>query len=225
MTVLLVLGTFLVFIALDYYLGRSVVHAAVETAALPVPSPVLQPAYVDGFLTPQELRYHPGHSWVHEERSHLFRVGADEFAAALLGKIDGVTLPKRGTWIRQGQDALNFHRGKDSARLVSPIEGEVVEVNSEVLKDPSLLRKDPYGTGWLITIRVPDVEGTVRNLIPEDFVGDWMRGSVRKLFALQPQMAGAVAADGGIPVEDISEALPATTWKELTGKFFLTSNA
>jgi glycine cleavage system H lipoate-binding protein len=207
MTVLLVLGTFLVFIALDYYLSQSGVRAAVKTTAIPAPSPVLQPAYVDGFLTPQELRYHPGHSWVHEERSHLFRVGADEFAAALLGKI------------------VNFHRGEDSARLVSPIEGEVVEVNSEVLKDPSLLRKDPYGAGWLITIRVPDVEGTVRNLVPEDFVGDWMRGSVRNLFALQPQMAGAVAADGGVPVEDISKALPAITWKELTGKFFLTSNA
>jgi hypothetical protein len=106
--------------------------------------------------------------------------------------------------------------------MVSPIEGEVVEVNSEIISDPSLLRKDPYGKGWLMTVFAPDEESTFRNLLPANLVGSWMREAVGRLYAMQPNLAGAVAADGGRPAEDLSVAFPNKRWSELTGEFFLT---
>jgi len=57
--------------------------------------------------------------------------------------------------------------------MVSPVEGEIVEVNPEVLKDPSILRKDPFGQGWLMTVRVPDEESVQHNFLPVHLVKAW----------------------------------------------------
>ena len=81
--------------------------------------------YVDGFLTPERVSYHPGHSWLVRERKNVVRVGADEFAAALVGKIEKIELPKPGQWIRQGQKVLSFFRDGEKTEMVSPTEGEV----------------------------------------------------------------------------------------------------
>jgi glycine cleavage system H protein len=157
------------------------------------------------------------------ERKNVVRIGADEFAAALLGKVERLELPKPGTWIRQGQKILSFYRDGVKTEMVSPTEGEVMEVNSELLENPLALRQDPYGKGWLMSVHVPDEENTGRNLIPRGLVGQWMRDAIERLYAEQPALAGAVAADGGRPADDVFAALPNANWKEITGEFFLTA--
>jgi glycine cleavage system H protein len=99
----------------------------------------------------------------------------------------------------------------------------VMEVNAELLANPAPLRQDPYGKGWLMSLHVPDEENTGRNLVPRRMVGQWMRDAVERLYASQPALAGAVAADGGRPAEDVLAALPNANWKEITGEFFLTA--
>ena len=99
------------------------------------------------------------------------RVGADEFAAALLGKLEKIELPKPGQWVRQGQKVLSFYRAGGKTEMVSPTEGEVMEINQEALRNPTLLRQDPYGKGWLIAVHVPDEESTARNFVPKSLVG------------------------------------------------------
>ncbi len=222
MTVILVLSTFLVFIVIDFVLSRK---KAVQTEAADesVAVPELGPNYVEGFLVPERLQYHPGHSWALRERKKLTRVGVDEFAAALLGSIERIEVPAPGTWLRQGQKAFSFYRDGEKTEVLSPTEGEVVEVNSEVAADPSLLRKDPYGAGWLLMVHAPDEETMSRNLIPTGMVRSWMQDAAERLFALQPRLAGAVAADGGRPAEDLLAGLPDASWKQVTAEFFLTA--
>lgn len=220
MTVILVLLTFLAFALLDYLLSRK--NAPVAAAKAHKTPANLEPSYVEGFLVPEELNYHPGHAWFVHERRHLVRVGIDEFAAALGGKLEKIELPKPGQWIRQGQRAWSLFRSGEKAEMVSPIEGEVIEINPEVLSNPFLLRKDPYGHGWLMTVHVPDEESTARNLVPKNLVRAWMTEAVQRLYSFQPQLAGAVAADGGVPAEDVCAGMPDVAWRELTAEFFLT---
>jgi glycine cleavage system H lipoate-binding protein len=222
MTVILVLSTFVVFILIDFVLSRNkVVQTEEEYAGAGVA--VLDPSYVEGFLVPEKLQYHPGHSWAMRERKRLARVGVDEFAAALMGRIERIELPKPGTWLRQGQKAFSFYRDGEKTEVLSPTEGEVVEVNREIATDASLLRKDPYGAGWLLMVNVPDEETVSRNMVPAGMVRNWMRDAVERLYAMQPQLAGAVAADGGRPAEDLFAALPGASWRDLTAEFFLTN--
>lgn len=220
MTVLLVLATFLGFIALDWFLHRG---KAPVVAAADQPARISQPGRISGFLTPDNLRYHPGHAWLERERRNMARAGVDEFAAALAGDITKIELPKPGQWVRQGQKAFTLHRNGETTEMVSPIEGEVIEINQEVVKNPTLLRDDPYGRGWLMTVNVPDEESTSRNLIPRNMVRNWMRSSVEALYALQPQTAYATAADGGEPARDVLAAMPEVKWEKVTRDFFLTA--
>jgi glycine cleavage system H protein len=221
MTVILVLSTFVVFILIDFVLSRNKVVQTEEEYA-PAGAVVLDPNYIEGFLVPNKLQYHPGHSWVMQERKRLARVGVDEFAAALMGRIERIELPKPGTWLRQGQKAFSFYRNGEKTEVLAPTEGEVVEVNREIATDASLLRKDPYGAGWLLMVNVPDEETVSRNMVPAGMVRNWMRDAVERLYSLQPQLAGAAAADGGQPAEDLFAALPGASWTDLTAEFFLT---
>jgi glycine cleavage system H protein len=225
MTVLLVLATFLVLIVLDYALNRRKVMATVpiETANVMTPASTGRAGdFVGGFHSPDNLSYHPGHSWLVRERKNVVRIGADEFAAALLGGIERVELPKPGSWVRQGQKALAFFRNGVRTEMVSPTEGEVMEVNTEVLSNPAVLRQDPYGKGWLLSVHVPDEENTGRNLVPKGLIRQWMQDAVERLYCMQPALAGAVAPDGGRPADDVFAALPEVDWEAATGEFFLT---
>jgi glycine cleavage system H protein len=223
MTVILVLATFLVFIVLDYFMNRGKVMSTVQVAASKRVPAQFGGDYVDGFHVPEHISYHSGHSWLKCERKNVVRVGADDFAAALMGKVERIELPKPGQWIRQGQKVLTFFRGGQKTEMVSPTEGEVMEVNTEVLNNPATMRDDPYGKGWLVAIHVPDEENTTRNLVPNTLVSDWMREAVERLYSRQPALAGAVAADGGRPAEDLLANLPDSNWAMVTGEFFLTT--
>src|SRR5271168_5005395 len=128
MTVLLVLVTFAIFLLIDHSRTRhAVVQRALQVSAAKHGSavPRLQPALVGGFEVPENLHYHPGHTWALSESPNLVRVGMDDFASKLTGKVERITLPQRGQWIRQGQKMCSFHReinGKAVAvDMVSPI--------------------------------------------------------------------------------------------------------
>ena len=222
MTVILVLVTFLIFILLDWVVNR-LKSPQVATRAVHAAPPLVEPSYVEGFSVPEQLSYHPGHSWALRERRNLMRVGMDEFAAALAGPIQRIELPRVGQWVRQGQRAWSLFRDGEKTDMVSPTEGEIVEINPEVLENPGLLRTDPYGQGWLAMVHVPDEESVARNLVPAGLVRSWMREAVGRLYARQPQLAGAVAADGGLPTEDLLAGLEDANWKQVTAEFFLTA--
>ena len=220
MTVILVLMIFAVFISIDYLRNRGKApQIAMEEAPLAAPVPL--GALVEGFRVPERLRFHTGHGWAMRERSRLARVGVDEFGAALLDGVDRIEMPKPGHWLRQGQKAWTFFRNGEKTEMVSPVEGEVVEVNQDVLKNPSLLRNDPYGRGWLMAVHVPDEESVMRNLLPVHLVKEWIRDCAEKLFAKQPQLAGPVMADGGRPIENLTSGIPGSSWKQITQEFFL----
>ena len=224
MTVLLVLFFFATFLLIDYLRNR---HAIVKPVLQVAPSkhnavaPRLQPALVGGFAVPENLRYHQGHTWALAESATLVRVGLDSFAARLIGKFEGITLPKRGQWIRQGQKIVTVLRDGSKAELVSPIEGEVSNVNDAVLADNALLGRDPYGDGWLLMVMAPDAKVSFRNLLNGTLARRWMEEAASRLRMRMPALAGAVAQDGGVVVDDVAAHLPDQAWSDLTREFFL----
>jgi len=66
MTVILVLGTFLVFILIDFFLNRKQVEQIPVQEAAPAAQPLLSSASIEGILVPDQLRYHAGHTWLSE---------------------------------------------------------------------------------------------------------------------------------------------------------------
>jgi len=227
MTVLLVLFTFVTFLLIDYFYSRK--HAVVQPVlqvAKREELPRLAPSLVGGFRVPENLRYHPGHTWALSESPALVRVGMDDFAAKLAGKLEGITLPQRGQWLRQGQKVCTLHRDGVVADMVSPIEGTVSEVNDALLQNPELARTDPYGEGWLVTVQSPDAKTNFRNLLGGALARWWTEESASRLQRKLPLFSGAmplgaVAQDGGVAVEDTANQIPDKDWTALTKEFFL----
>ena len=225
MTVLLVLFTFAAFLTIDYIRSRkAVVKPALSVSAPKYEAavPRLQPALVAGFAVPENLRYHPGHTWALSESTNLVRVGMDDFASKLTGTIDSITLPQRGQWIRQGQKVCTIHRDGGTVDMVSPIEGIVAEINRAVEKDPKVALNDPFGEGWLVTVNAPDPKTSFKNLIGGPLARWWMEESASRLQRRMPMaMAGALAQDGGVAVDNVGAEIPEKEWEGLAKEFFL----
>jgi glycine cleavage system H lipoate-binding protein len=226
MTVLLVLATFAIFLTIDYFYAKSkqpvlqVAPAArKQTGVAAAPR---TPSLVGGFSVPDNLRYHPGHTWALSESPNLVRIGMDDFASKLTGKMEGITLPQRGQWIRQGQKVWSILRDGKKIDMVSPIEGSVSDINEAVVNNPSLANKDPYGEGWLVTVQSPDAKTNFRNLLGGALARWWTEESSMRLQRMMPAVAGALAQDGGVAVDDLASQLPEDQWAKVAHEFFLT---
>jgi glycine cleavage system H protein len=223
MTVIMVLLTFAIFLLIDYVRSQKqlVKQTAVQPVIREVPSHVV-PALVSGFQVPENVRYHSGHTWALSESRELVRVGMDDFASKLVGKIESIALPQRGRWVRQGQKIWTIFRDGKSVDMVSPIEGTVSDINEAVAKDPSLALKDPFGEGWMVTVQAPDSKINFRNLLGGALARMWTEDSAMRLRKRMPvAMAAALAQDGGVAVDDITAHLPNEDWTALTKEFFL----
>lgn len=224
MTVLLVLATFAIFLTIDYFYAKAkhpVLRVAPAVTKQAV-SATAKPSMVGGFQVPDNRRYHPGHTWALGESPNLVRIGMDDFATKLAGKIDSIALPQRGQWIRQGQKVWSIVRNGVKVDMVSPIEGSVSDINEAVVNDPSLAAKDPYGEGWMVTVQSPDAKTNYRNLLHGAIARWWTEESSMRLQRLMPNALGALAQDGGVAIDDLASQLPDEQWQKAAKEFFLT---
>ncbi|HMC73638.1 MAG TPA: glycine cleavage system protein H [Terriglobales bacterium] len=224
MTVILVLLTFITFLLIDHFYSRKKVVTQPVLQVAPAKRealPRLQPSLVGGFQVPENLRYHPGHTWALSESPSLVRVGMDDFASKLTGKIDRITLPQRGQWLRQGQKICTVYRDGNAVDMVSPIEGSVADINETVARDPKLALRDPYGEGWLVTVQSPDAKTNFRNLLGGALARWWTEESASRLQRKMPMALGALAQDGGVAMDDATAHIPGQDWMPIAKEFFL----
>jgi glycine cleavage system H lipoate-binding protein len=233
MVAIAVILTFAVMVLIDHLILRQPIIIAEEAGHTATPRPRLVPAVVSGFSLPDNLRYHPGHTWAVAESTDLVRVGMDDFAAKVTGDVQSIDLPERGQWVRQGQKVATLHR-KDgrNVTIVSPIEGTVVEINEEAARNPLVAKNDPYGDGWLMTVNSPDAKTLFGNLLGGLLARRWMddaaaRHNLRqalfnaRLRAFMATPAPALAQDGGMAVDDVLKQIPAADFDKVAREFFL----
>jgi glycine cleavage system H protein len=226
MTVILVLFTFVTFLLIDHFHSKKniVVQPVMQVSKREAPARVA-PSVVGGFKVPENLRYHPGHTWALSESPTLVRVGMDDFATKLAGPVESITLPKRGQWIRQGQKLCTLHRDGIAVDMVSPIEGSVSDVNEAISTNPTLARKDPYGEGWMVTVQSPDAKTNFRNLLGGALARWWTEesaGRLQRMPSFATMMpAGALAQDGGVAIDNVAAQIPDKDWAAVTKEFFL----
>ncbi|PTW90581.1 glycine cleavage system H protein [Microbacteriaceae bacterium MWH-Ta3] len=114
---------------------------------------------------PANLQYTREHEWVRIE-GDLAHVGITQFAADALGDIVYVDLPKVGASIVSGSIVGEAESTKSVGELYAPVSGEVVATNSAVVDSPELVNSDPYGEGWMFTVRFTD---TVELISADDY--------------------------------------------------------
>ncbi len=202
MSILFVLITFLLIISISYFLRHGQPQPVKDQVLVAGPQPPLMSREL-GFDVPKGYCFHLGHAWALDEGRQNARVGLDSFAANLLGKVDRIEVAGLNRWVRQGQKICTITSGDLSVDLLSPLEGVVISVNQDVLKDPSLALREPYKDGWICVVKAPEMDTNLKNLVQGAMVGPWMQNALRRLTAITAQLGPAMAQDGGLPVSGL----------------------
>jgi len=105
---------------------------------------------------PSELQYNADHDWVLVEDG-VGTCGITDYAQGELGDIVFLELPGVGDTVTQGESYGTVEAVKTVSDLISPVSGEVVEVNETLTQDASLVNADPYDAGWMIRVRLSDL--------------------------------------------------------------------
>ena len=104
----------------------------------------------------ENLKFSKTHQWVKINGENA-TLGITDYAQKALGDITWVELPTIGLKAKAGENFCEIESVKTTSEVISPISGEVVEVNSQVDANPGLCNSDPFGAGWLAKIRLSEL--------------------------------------------------------------------
>jgi len=85
-------------------------------------------------------------------------VGITDYAQDQLGDIVYVEEAEVGKKVKKGEAVISIESVKTAADIHAPVSGEIIEVNKEVVDNPSIVNEDPFGKGWLFKIKMENKE-------------------------------------------------------------------
>ena len=104
---------------------------------------------------PDDLKYHREHDWARVD-GEIATLGITWYAQDALGEIVHYEPPSEGASVARDESYGEVESVKAVSDLISPLSGEVVEVNSAVAEAPETVNEDPYGAGWLVKISLSE---------------------------------------------------------------------
>ncbi len=104
---------------------------------------------------PDDLLYHAEHDWARLEDGEA-TLGITWYAQDSLGEVVFFEPPAVGTVLTKDEPYAEVESVKAVSDVVAPLSGEIVAVNEALAEDPTPINEDPYGTGWLVRIRLGD---------------------------------------------------------------------
>ena len=113
-----------------------------------------------------QLRFSDAHVWVRLE-DDVAVLGLSDYLQDQMGEITTLELPDLGDVLRARRRMGHIESDDASSPIEAPVSGEVIEVNAEVLENPDVVNTEPYGSGWLLKVRL-DNRGELEDLISEE---------------------------------------------------------
>jgi len=122
------------------------------------------------YVVPDGLYYTEEHEWAKVQEDGTVLVGITDYAQKALHEVVYVELPEVGSEAEHMGIIGAVESVKAVSDMNSPVSGEIVEVNEELLDSPELINEDPYGKGWIAKIEPSDLQGDLLNLMePEKY--------------------------------------------------------
>ena len=117
---------------------------------------------------PANLKYTKEHEWIRLE-GEIAIVGVTDFAQSELGEIVFVEVETIGETLSAGDVFGTVEAVKTVSDLYLPVDGKILEFNSELEDAPELVNDDPYGQGWMVKVAVSDISQIDALLSAEDY--------------------------------------------------------
>jgi len=220
MTPILVVATIIFFLSMDWVVQRV---RARKAAALAAPPPqAIDKTYP--LRIPAGVFFAKSHTWLNLFPSGKVRLGVDDFVGSVLDDPEVSFMRTIGEHVDKGDPLLLLSEGDRQLIIRSPISGEIVALNPEIERNPSVMRKMLFSNGWAYTIQPKRAE-ELRALMLGEESRTWMGIEFRRLRDLlagagaQGALAPAALQDGGVPVAGLLRHLGASEWKKFEDEF------
>lgn len=119
------------------------------------------------------LYFTKDHEWIRVD-GDTATVGVSDHAQEQLGDVVFAEVPEAGLHLSKGQEAAVVESVKAASDVYSPVSGEVLEGNSKVADDPSIVNSDPEGEGWFFKLKLDD-SSELEGLMDEAAYRDWVK--------------------------------------------------
>jgi glycine cleavage system H protein len=117
----------------------------------------------------EELRYSKDHVWARLDDDNRITIGITDYAQEELGEITGIDLPEEGEEVVKDEAFGSIESTNEVIDLFSPLSGEVVEINQDLLEAPEIINEDPYQDGWIIRLDIPSTTDYYELLTAEEY--------------------------------------------------------
>ena len=107
-------------------------------------------------MNPADRYYTKEHEWIKIEEPGIGIIGITDHAQCELGDVVYVELPETGATISSMEKMGGIESVKAVSDLFSPVTAEVNEQNDEILTSPEKVNEDPFGSGWLVKVKLTD---------------------------------------------------------------------
>lgn len=173
---------------------------------------------------PKGLFLGNNHSWARLTELGELKVGMDELLTQALGDVDGVDVMPVGTRLNKGEPLAVITRLGHKFQVTSPVDGTVVAANDNAENNPHVVNEDPYGQGWLATVWPVEHNEALRDMKVGDRAATWLGREVQRFtdfltVRTNPELVGAIAADGAHPVVGAACSLDAEGWRLFEAEF------
>jgi glycine cleavage system H protein len=174
----------------------------------------------------ESLFYHPGHTWIKVERADEVRVGIDYFLGSLLKKVNVVVLPLSGRRAVQGATLCSIIQEEGILYIVFPVSGLILSINQKLKDQPELIRKDPLGEGFLLTLKPKNLQRDQKYLFSGEEALSWCRKEwerfketiISELRREQGEL-GMTMQDGGIALRALKNLVGPGRYIQLLNSF------
>lgn len=120
-------------------------------------------------MRPEDARYSKEHEWVALDEEGYGIIGISDYAAGELGDVVYVQLPEVGAPVKQFEKFGEIESVKAVSDLFSPVSGEVVATNNQVMFAPELVNEQPFGMGWMMRVRLSDPSELEKLMTNDDY--------------------------------------------------------
>ncbi|MDZ7363298.1 MAG: response regulator [candidate division KSB1 bacterium] len=175
------------------------------------------------FILPGGVFISEGHVWANVTVPGLVRVGMDDFARKMIGHIDAIEFPAKGSPVKKGERLFAIRQGERTAIFKSPISGKINSINSELAHHLDWLEKQPYEKGWICSIKPDQLAAELENMKIGEKAATWYQEEIKRVRALlAPESGnghlGGVAETASL-VEGQLEEMDEKTWEKFAESF------
>jgi glycine cleavage system H protein len=165
---------------------------------------------------------HPGHSWIKILNKNQVKIGIDDIVATALGGIDEIILPLPGEKVKRGSSCGQVIQFEHIFSIVSPVSGQVVKVNEDLMNFPNQLTLGPLSKGWMMVIKPDNLEydlkfcrsgDTLMSWYLKEF--KWFESQLAKGFNHECENVGITLTDGGEISRNLRNHLPKDRYRQM----------